>query len=129
MPALFTRTLGLFASELTVLQIHRELEEAAYVAGASTLGTLRRITGPLLLPALASGWLFIFLNAAKELSIAVLLAGPSSQTMAVAIFEQSINGQFSELAAVGLPWTLLMTVFAIIFYILMRRQSTDTFGK
>jgi iron(III) transport system permease protein len=111
-----------------VLQIHRELEEAANVAGASLLVTLRRIVAPLLMPAMVSGWLFIFLNAAKELSIAILLSGPNSQTMAVAIFDQSTNGQFTELAALGLLWTLLMTIFAICFYFLMRRQSADTFG-
>jgi iron(III) transport system permease protein len=112
-----------------VLQIHRELEEASSVAGAGIFTTLRRIIAPLLMPAIASGWLFIFLNAAKELSIPVLLSGPNSQTMAVAIFEQSVNGQFTELAALGLLWSLLMTLFAISFYILMRRQSADAFGK
>lgn len=111
-----------------VLQIHRGLEEASSVAGASLLVTLRRIVAPLLMPAMVSGWLFIFLNAAKELSIAILLSGPNSQTMAVAIFDQSTNGQFTELAALGLLWTLLMTIFAICFYFLMRRQSADTFG-
>ncbi|MBL8688056.1 MAG: iron ABC transporter permease [Rhodospirillaceae bacterium] len=110
-----------------VLQIHRELEEAAGVAGASTLTVLRRIVAPLLSPAIAAGWLFIFLNAAKELSIPILLSGPNTQTMAVAIFEQSTNGQFSELAALGLLWTLLMTVFAVVFYLLMRRQSSSAY--
>lgn len=111
------------------LQIHRELEEAANVSGAGTLTVLRRIVAPLLLPAMAAGWLFIFLNAAKELTIPLVLAGPHSQTMSAAIFEQASNGQFSELAALGLLWTLLMTVFAVCFYVLMRRRSADTFGR
>jgi len=111
-----------------VLQIHRELEEAAHVAGASTFEALRRVVIPLLLPALAAGWLFVFLNAARELSIPILLAGPDSQTMAVAIYEQSIQGQFSELAALGLLWTLLMTVFAVWFYFLVRRQALSSHG-
>ncbi|WP_343712540.1 iron ABC transporter permease [Inquilinus sp.] len=111
------------------LQIHRELEEAASVSGAGTLTMLRRVVAPLLLPALAAGWLFVFLNAAKELTIPLVLAGPRSQTMSAAIFEQASNGQFSELAALGLLWTLLMTVFAVCFYILMRRRSADTFGR
>lgn len=111
------------------LQIHRELEEAANVSGAGTLTTLRRVVAPLLLPAMAAGWLFIFLNAAKELTIPLVLAGPRSQTMSAAIFEQASNGQFSELAALGLLWTLLMTVFAVCFYVLMRRRSADTFGR
>jgi iron(III) transport system permease protein len=111
-----------------VLQIHRELEEAANVAGAGALVTLRRIVAPLLLPALVSGWLLIFLNAGRELSIAVVLAGPKTQTMSVAIFETAKSGQFTELAALGLVWTLAMTVFALCFYILMRRRSAGAFG-
>ena len=112
-----------------VLQIHRELEEAAGVAGAGPLGVLRRVVVPLLSPALLSAWLFIFLIAAKELSMAVLLAGPGSQTMAVAMFDLWANGQGGELSALGLLWALLMTVFASAFYILARRSSGSAYGR
>ena len=111
-----------------VLQIHRELEEAAGVAGAGTLGVLRRVVVPLLSPALMSAWLFIFLIASKELSMAVLLAGPGSQVMAVAMFDLWTNGQGGELSALGLLWTVLMTVFGAAFYFLVRRQSSGAFA-
>ena len=112
-----------------VLQIHRELEEAAGVAGAGPVGVLRRVVVPLLSPALLSGWLFIFLIGAKELSMAVLLAGPGSQTMAVAMYDLWVNGQGGELSALGLLWALLMTLFASAFYILARRGSSAAFGR
>ena len=112
-----------------VLQIHRELEEAAGVAGAGAVGTLRRVVVPLLSPALLSGWLFIFLIAAKELSMAVLLAGPGSQTMAVAMFDLWVNGQGGELSALGLLWALLMTAFATLFYVVARRNSAAAYGR
>ena len=112
-----------------VLQIHRELEEAAGVAGAGPLGVLRRVVVPLLSPALLSAWLFIFLIAAKELSMAVLLAGPGSQTMAVAMFDLWANGQGGELSALGLLWALLMTGFATLFYTLARRGSAAAYGR
>lgn len=112
-----------------VLQIHRELEEAAGVAGAGPLGVLRRIVVPLLSPALLSGWLFIFLIGAKELSMAVLLAGPGSQTMAVAMYDLWVNGQGGELSALGLLWALLMTVFASAFYVVARRGSAAAYGR
>jgi iron(III) transport system permease protein len=112
-----------------VLQLHRELEEAAGVAGASSLTTLRRIVTPLLTPALVAGWLFIFLIANKELAIAVLLAGPNSQVIAVAIFDQWVNGQGGELAAFGLIWTVLMTLIACLFFAQMRRGVSDVYGN
>ncbi len=112
-----------------VLQLHRELEEAAGVAGAGSLTTLRRIVAPLLTPALVAGWLFIFLIANKELSIAVLLASPGAQVIAVSIFDQWVNGQGGELAAFGLVWTVLMTLIACLFFAQMRRGGTDVFGN
>jgi iron(III) transport system permease protein len=112
-----------------VLQLHKELEEAAGIAGASAMTTLRRIVTPLLTPALVAGWLFIFLIANKELAIAVLLASPGSQVIAVAIFDQWVNGQGGELAAFGLVWTVLMTVIACLFFAQMRRGSTDVYGN
>jgi iron(III) transport system permease protein len=104
-----------------MLQIHRELEEAAEMCGASPLTRLHRIVAPLLAPALLAGWLFIFLMAARVLSLAILLAGPRSQTMAVTLFDLWTNGQGTELAALGLLWSMLMAMIAAVFYVLARR--------
>ncbi len=112
-----------------VLQLHKELEEAAGTSGAGAMTTLRRIVAPLLTPALVAGWLFIFLIANKELAIAVLLASPTSKVIAVAIFDQWVNGQGGELAAFGLIWTVLMTVIACVFFAQMRRGAADVFGN
>ncbi len=104
-----------------LLQIHRELEEASWVAGASPFVTLRRITLPLLSPSLVAGWLFIFLISARVLSLAILLAGPSSQTLAVAMFGLWSNGQGNELAALGLMWAAAVSVVIAAFYAMSHR--------
>ena len=109
-----------------MLQIHRKLEEAAGVAGATPFEALRRIVIPLLTPAIAAGWLFIFLLGARVLSLPILLAGPNSQTMAVAMYDLWGNGQGTELAALGLLWTLFMTVIASLFYVFSRRNAIAT---
>lgn len=119
---------GMRYSYSGVLQIHSELEQAAQVSGAGVLAMLRRILLPLLAPALVSGWLFIFLIASKEMAMPLLLAGPRSQTVAVAMFDLLSNGQSGEVAALGLIWTALMTVIAALFYIYSRRQTASTFG-
>ncbi len=111
-----------------VLQIHPELEQAARVSGGRGWPVLWRILVPLLAPALASGWLFIFLLASKEMSLPLLLAGPSSQTISVAMFDLWGNGQIGEVAALGLLWALLMTLFGVVFFMISRRQSSMTFG-
>jgi iron(III) transport system permease protein len=112
-----------------MLQIHRELEEAAAICGASPLTRLRRIVAPLLGPALMAGWLFIFLMATRVLSLAILLAGPRSQTMAVAMFDLWGNGQGTELAALGLMWSMLMGLIAVVFYIVANRSGAGAMGR
>jgi iron(III) transport system permease protein len=112
-----------------MLQIHRELEEAAAICGASALTRLRRIVAPLLAPALVAGWLFIFLMSARALSLAILLAGPRSQTMAVAMFDLWGNGQGTELAALGLMWSMLMATIAVVFYVVARRSAAGALGR
>jgi iron(III) transport system permease protein len=114
---------GLRYTYTGVLQIHRELEEAANVAGATSLGALRRIIAPILSPALLSGWLFVFLLATKELAVAVLIAGTQTQVVAIGMFDLWVNGQGGELAAFGLLWAGAMSLIAWLFYALVKRQN------
>ncbi len=120
---------GVRYSYAGMLQVHRELEESAAVAGAGQITVLRRIVVPLLAPSVIAGWLFIFLLSTRVLSLPVLLAGPSSQTMAVAMFDLWGNGQGPELAALGLVWSLMMTVIALLFYFVARRAGTGMYGS
>ena len=89
---------------------------------------LRRVIAPLLSPALLSAWIFIFLICSKELSVAVLLAGPRSQVIAVAMLDLWVNGQGGELAAFGLVWTLVMMTVALGFFLLARNRGAEAFG-
>jgi iron(III) transport system permease protein len=120
---------GMRYSASGMLQIHRELEESAEMCGASPLMRLRRIVAPLLAPALLAGWLFIFLMAARVLSLAILLSGPRSQTMAVTLFDLWTNGQGTELAALGLIWSMLMAMIAAAFYVLARRSAAGALAR
>jgi iron(III) transport system permease protein len=112
-----------------MLQVHRELEEAAAVSGAEPVTGFRRIVLPLLAPSLIAGWLFIFLLSTRVLSLPVLLSGPSSQTMAVAMFDLWGNGQGPELAALGLLWSLFMTLIALAFYLFAKRSGAGIYGQ
>jgi iron(III) transport system permease protein len=103
---------GLRYATAAVLQLHIELEEAASTSGASLTRRFRRVVVPLIAPALASGWLFVFLLTARDLSMPVLLSGPHSRVVAVQLYDLWVNGQAPELAAFGLVWTALMSVVA-----------------
>ena len=106
-----------------LLQLHRELEEAAYASGGSWLTTMRRITVPLLTPSFLGGWVFIFLLSAKELSMSILLVSPQTPVVSVAIYELWENGQVGELAAFGVIWTAILVSIAVAYYLFARRYG------
>jgi iron(III) transport system permease protein len=106
-----------------LLQLHKELEEASYVSGASWLNSMRRIILPLITPSFLGGWIFVFLLSAKELSMSVLLVSPQTPVVSVAIFELWENSQVGELAAFGVIWTLILVTVAILYYIFARRYG------
>ncbi len=112
---------GMRYSYAGVLQIHKELEEAASVAGASSFTAFRRIVLPLIGPALLTCWLFVFLLSVRAVSMAILLVGPNSQIVAVSLFDLWVNGQTAELAAMGFTWMLFMTAVSTVFYMTARR--------
>jgi iron(III) transport system permease protein len=112
---------GMRYSYAGLLQIHKELEEAATMSGAPRAMTFRRIVVPLIAPALVTCWLFVFLTSTKAVSIPILLGGPDSQVMAVTLFDLWQNGQTVELAAMGVAWTMCMTALSTCFYLLAKR--------
>jgi len=114
---------GLRYAQLGVIQIHPELEEAAAIAGARQGTAFFQIVLPLLVPAMISCWLFVFLVAVRAVSLMLLLVGPDSQIVAVTLFDFWNNGQIGELAALGCVWTAIMTVFSVAFLVLARRYQ------
>jgi iron(III) transport system permease protein len=112
---------GMRYSYAGVLQIHRELEEAAAMAGARQTTIFLRIVTPLIAPALVAGALFVFLIAVKAVSMPILLAGAKSRVVAIALFDMWQNGLFGEVSAIGVVWTLFMTAVSLGFFWLLRK--------
>ncbi len=116
---------GIRYSHAGLLQLHRELEEAAYSSGASWLSCFCRITLPLLIPFFFGGWVFVFLLSAKELSMSILLASPRTPVVSVAIYDLWENAQVGELAAFGVVWTLILLTVAMSYYLFARRYGVQ----
>lgn len=96
-----------------VISIHRELEESARLSGASLRLVLWRIVGPLMMPALFATWIYTFLISVKLLSIAILLSGPRSPVISVAIWDLWVSGDITEVSAFSLVITLGVIVLAL----------------
>ena len=116
---------GIRYTHSALLQLHKELEEASYVSGASWFNSMRRIVVPLITPSFLGGWVFIFLLSAKELSMSVLLVSPQTPVVSVAIFELWENAQVGELAAFGVIWSVILVSIAVVYYVIARRYGVQ----
>jgi iron(III) transport system permease protein len=99
-----------------VLQIHEDLEDAAKTAGAGPRRVFVRVVLPLISAALVSCWLFVFLLAAQNVALPLMLVGPGTEIVAVTLFELWQNGQVTELAAMGVLWVALMLIVSTGFH-------------
>jgi iron(III) transport system permease protein len=88
-----------------MLQIHKELEEAAWASGANFWQTLRHIWLPLMSPAMIAGGLYVFILSFKVMSIAALLQGPDNTVLPVYLW--------SAYEGLGLPIAAALSVMMI----------------
>jgi iron(III) transport system permease protein len=116
---------GIRYTHTGLLQLHRELEEAAFASGASWSNCMRRITLPLITPSFLGGWVFVFLLSAKELSMSILLVSPQTPVVSVAIYDLWENGQVGELAALSVIWSTILVSIAITYYLFARRYGVQ----
>jgi iron(III) transport system permease protein len=65
-----------------MMQVGRELEEAAQISGASVSRRFRRIIFPLTSSGFVSGFLLTFITTMRELSLIILLVTPETQVLA-----------------------------------------------
>jgi len=106
------------AVQPVLLELDREMEEAATSLGAGPLTTFRRIILPNLLPAILAGAALAFARAIGEFGSVVLFTGAlpfKTEVASVFIFGQIENGNLPGAAAVSV--TLLLIALAVLLVI------------
>jgi iron(III) transport system permease protein len=121
--AYFTRFMpyGMRFAVSSLQQVGAELEEAAHASGAGWWQSFRRIVAPLLAPGLLAGWVFVLVVSIRELSSSILLYSPGTEVLSVQIWTLYAEGQFTELAALGVVMTLALVPLLVLSYRLGRR--------
>jgi putative spermidine/putrescine transport system permease protein len=66
--------------------IDRRIEHAAISLGADSMTVFRRVTLPLILPGVVSGWLLAAINSFDEVTMTVFIASPATITLPVRMF-------------------------------------------
>jgi iron(III) transport system permease protein len=94
--AISTRIMG-----VAVSQIHRDLEEAAELSGATPVRVLRHVVAPLLRPALANVWIVVLLAASTNLTISLVLNSSANRLLAVQLYSDWNFGEIASACALG----------------------------
>ena len=97
---------GTRALNSSMIQIHKELEEAAYTSGLTMARTVRRVMVPLLRPTLLSVWIWTGLLVYREMTVAVFLISQDNVTLPAIVWGRWTMGAPTSAAAI----TVLMLV-------------------
>ena len=99
------------------------LEEAALDLGARPAKVFFRITVPLILPAILSGWLLAFTLSWDDVVITQFVSGPGSSTLPMVIFSRVRLGVNPVVNALATLMVLIVALGVVLSAVLMRRQE------
>jgi len=105
-----------------LLQLARELEEAAWISGAGRLRTVSAIVVPLLRPALLSAWVLLFMMFMRELGMSILLAGLNNPVLSVVMYDYYESGELPMLSALCLLLMLGVGLVALAVQAALSRR-------
>lgn len=99
------------------------LEEAALDLGAKPPTVFFRITLPLIMPALISGWLLAFTLSWDDVVISQFVAGPGSSTLPMEIFSRVRRGVSPDINALATIMVVIVAVGVVLSTLYMRREE------
>ena len=111
-----------FALRLTLASavgLDRAIEHAAVSLGASEWTVLKRVTLPLIVPGLASGWALAFINSFDEVTMTVFVAAPGTETLPVRMFlyiQDNIDPLVTSVSASVIAITMTVLILLDRFY-------------
>jgi iron(III) transport system permease protein len=107
----------------SLMQIHRELEEASWICGKGIVGTIRTIVLPLARPGVVAAMALLFILAIRELGSSLFLYTSETMVMAVLLLDYYEGGNVGITAAFSLVQTILLAVAIAVAHLLSRGVS------
>jgi iron(III) transport system permease protein len=117
------------ALSTSMLQIHKELEEASWICGKGLLGTIRLIVLPLARPGVIAAMTLLFVLAIRELGSSLFLYTSDTMVMAVLLLDYYEGGNVGITSAFSLVQTLLLAVLIGFAHFLSRGADSSGVGR
>lgn len=102
---------GVRTMSSALIQIHKELGDAALISGASWLTSLRKVTFPLVWPQILNGWLWVFAHSARDLTVPLMLMSTGNLVAASTLWNL---WQFPDLPGAAALAVLLMAALLVV---------------
>jgi iron(III) transport system permease protein len=110
---------GLRAVSSTIVQIHKELEEASIACGAGFVATFRRILMPLMRPGIMAGWIILATIFMREFSATLFLYSPGAEPLGPMMYFLYLDGQRGRVGAVG----IIISIICVFLIAIAQRLS------
>ena len=117
------------ALSTSLMQIHRELEEAAWISGRSTLSTILTIVLPLARPGVVAAMTLLFILSTRELGSSLFLYSTGSMVMSVQLLQYYDGGNMNITAAYSLIQMLLLGSVIGLSHFVTRGMSAGSVGR
>jgi putrescine transport system permease protein len=104
-------------------QFDDSLEEAALDLGARPVRVFFRVTLPLILPAIAAGWLLAFTLSWDDVVISQFVAGPGSSTLPMVVFSKVRLGVSPDVNALATLMVLLTAAGVVGSTLVLARRE------
>jgi len=101
---------GTRTTNSVMIQVHRELEEAGKVSGASTPRVLWRIVLPLIAAGVLNSWIWIGMLSYREVTMALTLYTRNNVVISTIVWQFWGSGWIPEVSALG----VVLILFAVI---------------
>jgi putrescine transport system permease protein len=99
------------------------LEEAALDLGARPAKVFFRITVPLIMPAILSGWLLAFTLSWDDVVVSQFVSGPGANTLPMVIFSKVRLGVNPSVNALATLMVLVVALGVVVSAIFLKRQE------
>ena len=106
-------------------QLHRELEEAGRVAGASWTTVFWKILAQLLAPSLLASLLYVALRSFREYAASIFLTAPGTPVFSVLVLDMWDTGSFNRLSAYATMVIGVLAAIVLAFSWLARRLGAQ----
>jgi iron(III) transport system permease protein len=97
-----------------MLQVKKDVEEAAVSLGAPPLLMVISVVLPLVVPGILAGAIIVFVTTVKEISVTVLLAPAQWAPMSLEVFRLLLRGELYIASALAIIIVVLVTIFQLI---------------